>query len=165
MYSSHDELLGGMGRAQPAQVVHVRLAPVGFAIVSNTVSKQEHAELLFGAGAGLGGVRACAAQVAHGFIAGIRYVDGNQFAGPVQTRQFAGITLVGLHAVACRFGNLGGGHDDTVVSELTQASGQHKTGGSGFVCQGDFRFGDAELLAQFYQAAFSAQVRASPFAV
>ena len=59
----HD-LLDGGGHGEPADVVEVRLRPVGLAGVSDAVAQHDAEQLLLGAAARLDGVGAGAAQVA-----------------------------------------------------------------------------------------------------
>jgi hypothetical protein len=69
-----------MGQDQLAQVTHVRLTPIGFALVTEAVAQEKTFETMTATAVIIDRVGASAAQVANGFVGGLGDIDCGQFA-------------------------------------------------------------------------------------
>lgn len=103
-----------------AQVTPVRLGPRAFARVTVAVAQEEGFELRPAAPLILHRVGAGAAEVAHGFIAGVGHMHRRQLAGPVQPRQLQRVAPVGLDPVPAPARDQRRGHDGAVDLQLRE---------------------------------------------
>jgi hypothetical protein len=126
-------LHGGVGQDQLAQVTHVRLTPIGLALVAEAVAQEKAFETVTATAMIIDGVGASAAEVANGLVGGLGDVDGGQLAGAQETGQAAGIALVGFEGRTRLLGNERGSGDQTGDFELLEATRDTKTAGPGFV--------------------------------
>src|SRR5215471_15966296 len=91
-----DGLHGWMRQNQFAQIAHVRLTPIGFALVTITMTQEKGFEPMTATSMIIDGIGASAAQIANSFVGGFRHIDGSKFTGPKESRDGAGIPFVGF---------------------------------------------------------------------
>ena len=128
-----DGFHGGVGQDQFAQVAHVGLAPVGFALVTVAVAEQEGFEPETGPPLVIDGIGAGAAEIADRFVSRLGNVDGDEFSGTEQAGDGAGVALIGFEGSAGLFGNEGGSGDQAGHSELFQATRNAEAARTGLV--------------------------------
>jgi len=92
-------------------------------------------------------------------------VDGFEFPRSQQAGEFTGVALVGLDAFTGLARDFGGGHHDTVVAELEEATNEHEAGRARLISDANFVLLDAELLAELHESALGAKRAPAPFAV
>jgi hypothetical protein len=128
-----DGLHGGVRQNQFAQVAHMGLAPVGLALVTETVAQEKALEPMTATAQIINGIGASPAEVANGLIGGLRHIDARQFASTQKAGESAGIPFVGLEGSARLPGDEGGSGDQAGNLELFEPSRDHKPAGSSFV--------------------------------
>ena len=85
-----------MGQNQFAQIAHVRLTPISFALVTIAVTQEKGFEPMTATAMIIDGIGASAAQIANGFVGGLRHIDRSKFTGPKEPGDGAGIPLIGF---------------------------------------------------------------------
>jgi hypothetical protein len=132
----------------------VRLTPIGFALVTITVTQEKGFEPMTATAMIIDGIGASAAQIANGFVGSFRHIDGGEFTGPKEPRDGTGIPLIGFERGARQFGDEGRSGNQTRDLELFEASGDHKAAGTGFIghLQEGTRMSFADAAEGFFQA-------------
>ena len=126
-------LHGRVWQNQLAQVTHVRLTPISFALVTEAVAQEKAFETMTATAMVIDGIGASATEVANGLVGGFGDVDGGQFAGTQQTGQAAGIAFVGLERRTGLFGNEGRGGDQAGDFELFEPARDTEPTGTSFI--------------------------------
>ena len=89
-----------MRQDQFAQVPLMGRAPIALALVTITVPQKEPFQAMAAAPSIINRISPRPAQIAQRFIGRFRNVDGRQFPGPEQARQFARIAPIGFDSLA-----------------------------------------------------------------
>jgi len=149
-----DRFHGRVGKDQLAQVTHVGLAPIGLALIAETVTQEKAFETMPATAVIIDRVGASATQVANGLVGGFGDVDSGQFTSTQQTGQAAGIAFVGFEWGSGLFGDERGRGDQARNFELLETAGDDKTARTGFIgnFQNGARVSFADALQSFFQS-------------
>ena len=147
-----DGLHGGVGQDQFAQITHVGLAPVGFALVTEAVAEEKAFEPVTRAARIIDGIGAGPAQVPDGLVGGLGDIDGGEFPRAQEAGEGAGVAFVGLERGAGLFGNEGRSGDHAGDVQLFEAPGDDKAAGASLV--GDFQVGVGMSLTDAVEGNF-----------
>ncbi|GAA5497493.1 hypothetical protein Rhal01_03689 [Rubritalea halochordaticola] len=138
--------VGVVGKGEVAEVAHVGGGPVGLAFVVEADAQKERSKALFGTGEVITGIRAGAADIAHGFVQGGRDAHGGDVAVAEGFGDEFGVAFVGLDLFAGFAFGFGWRHDDAFDAQLDELAGEHEAGRSRFVADFELLDFDAELL-------------------
>ena len=122
-----------MWEDQFAQVTHVRLTPIGLALVAVVVTEQKAFEPESATAQVIDGIGAGAAQIADGFIGGFRHVDSGELSGAQQAGEVARVAFIGFERGTGLFGDKGRSGDQAGDFELFKAAGDAEAAGAGFI--------------------------------
>jgi hypothetical protein len=128
-----------MRQNQFAQIAHVRLAPIGFALITVTVTEEKGFEPMAATALIIDCVGARAAEVANGFIGGFGDIDGGEFASAQKSGDGASITLVGFERSTRLPGDEGRGGDQAGDVQLFEATSNDKATRPGFISDFELR--------------------------
>jgi hypothetical protein len=147
-------LHGRVWQDQLAQVTHMGLTPIGFALVTETVAEEKTFETVTATAVIIDRVGASATQIANGLVGGFGDVDSGQFTSTQQTGQAAGIAFVGFEWGSGLFGDERGRGDQARNFELFETAGDDKTARTGFIgnFQNGARVSFADALQSFFQS-------------
>jgi len=143
-----------MGKDQFTQIAHVGLAPIGFALITETVAQEKTFEPMTATAMIIDRIGASATKVTNGFVRRFGDVDGGQFTGAQQAGQAAGIPFISFEGRARLFGDEGRSGDQAGNFELLETAGDAKAAGAGFI--GDLEDGAwmsfADAVESFLQS-------------
>ena len=139
-----DAIVGSIGEGEVAEVAQVGLGPVGLAVVVEAETSEQGEEACFGPAKVVDGIGAGAAEVANGFVHGVRDIDGDEVVGAEIFGELHGVAFIGFDSVARFDGDERRGDDFATDAHLQESSGDPEAATAGFVA--DVKIGEWAVL-------------------